>query len=139
MVQKLSYGIGWDRATEIIALNLIATSSFKMDQLIEKLHALCDDPHMQVMGQCDDGGDDSCIIRAVAYIADETAVDFQTADRQAPDMGKIGKAFTEIIQRNGYAERFEIAQYLAGGFDGFDKAVLGDFDLQTAGVQLVVR
>src|ERR1700761_4314623 len=90
--------VGWNGATEVIALILVAPDFTEEAQLLRGLHAFGNHFQVQVMAERHDGAHDLGAARVGAEVLDERAVDLELGERQAAQVTEARVARTEVIE-----------------------------------------
>ena len=90
------------------------------------------------MGHADHGADDGGIVGTGSDVGDETAVDFQSPDRQSLQIAQRRVAGAEIVECQTDVQGRQIAQGTNDRVGVGQNDALGDFQLQAAGWQLRV-
>lgn len=88
-------------AAEIKSLNAVALLRPQYGQLMQGLDSLADHPQAQRMPPQDDGPHQSRIMRVMGNIANNALIDFEAADRRAPELINPIQIGPHSIDRQG--------------------------------------
>src|ERR1700681_1075913 len=113
------------------SLGELAPRHAKRGDLLYAFDAFSNAPKTQRITHPDDGA--SCRSLRVSLVdpIDKEAGDLQLLDREPLEVRKRRIARAEVVDRNPYAERAQIAQLLAGDALLVDECTLGDLEHQT--------
>jgi len=91
--------IGWQRAAEIVALNLVTMMLAQKRHLLFAFDSFGNDPEIQVLGQADDRCRDRGVIRIHSEVLNKGTVNFELVDRKLPQVARQSR-LTECTIRN---------------------------------------
>src|SRR5437899_3936759 len=119
-----------ERPEGVIALAVVATQFLEQRMLLGGLDALCDDPEAEASRQRDGRVDDRHVVAAVAYAANERAVQFQRVHGKALEIIEGRIAGAEVVDGKTYAQGAHRLEHGLGAGVLADHDPLCDFELE---------
>src|SRR5882724_13561459 len=120
---------------EIVSLRLVTFVGLEEFQLLQRFHALSNDPQLQAPAHADHGSHDGRLVGSRSDLADKRLVDFEGIDRKLSKIAQAGIPRAEVIDRQLDPSR---SQYPENGLRGpgmLHKNTFGQLQLKTSGIQ----
>src|SRR5258708_6862857 len=131
--QKFFHRRGRERPEGVIALAVVATQFLEQRMLLGGLNALGDHPQAEASRQGDGRIDDSHVVAAVAYAANERSVQFQRVHGKALEIVESRIAGAEVVDGETDAQGAQRLEHGLGVGVLADHDALGDFQLEARG------
>ena len=125
---------------EEVSLHVWASELEEYGDLFVVVDAFGDDEEVEVLGECDDGGDDGGVLAFGADRPDEGLVDLDDVEGEGSEVGEGRVAGAEVIERDVDAEGSQRVQERRDVDCVVDEGAFGEFEGQQArGRELCVR
>ena len=115
---------------EIKSLNAVALLRPQYGQLMQGFDALADHPQAQRMPAQDDGPHQSRIMRVMGNIANNALIDFEAANRRAPELVNPIQIGPHSINRQGDAHIGKPQQICRATVPAVQQNALGELQFQ---------
>ena len=127
------------RPREIISLRQTAPRQQRHARLFQPLDALGDDGHVHRSSERRDRTENLERLREAVDVVDESLVDLQLVELEAPEVGEARIAGAEIVERDRGAEVAQTAQDVVRARLVGQQHALGDFELESARREAEIR
>ena len=124
------------RLAKEVALQFIHPQPLQQRRLFGGLHPFRHHALVERLGQGDDGGGNGQRRALHPEGKHKALVDLEGVERQLAQVAHGRVAHTEVVQRDGHAQRTQCGQALDGGIDIANERALGDFQFQFTGLDV---